>query len=787
MLKPTLNNIVNNRISKKSNKRGKRKYAKKLVKSLIFTGFNPNGARSKWTTIKKLVRDTQSAVITMQETKCSQVGQINLDGYYTYEHLRSKKEGGGVALSALKELQPAFISDGGDEVEALTVDIHVKNMTISVVSAYGPQESANVDTKKAFWQYLHEEAYKARIYGKGFIIQGDLNAWLGNTVLPGDLHTQNKNGKMFELFLNQNKLICVNTLPLTQGLITRSRKLLNEVKQSTIDFYVVCERVLPHVTCMKIDNGNNHILTNYFNVNSDGKPVNSDHFPLNMEVKLESSPIIRKKVEVLNFKDRMGQIVFNEITTNTTVFTDCVKNVHNMSYGAQKWISMVKSHCNKAFKKIRIRTGKIKPSAADKMITERNRLVRMERFNESKILDVKIAKMISEEGRIKAFMFKKYTDNSSSQCLSEMWKLKKKLFPKKAHTIPSAKKDYQGKIVSEPKELTKLMGEEYGKVRLRKRPVHPMNMEGKKIRKLVLKLKLMSAKLKKTEPFKMEDLDKVLKDLKSNKARDQEGIGRLIFKNTVIGSNLKKSLLDLLNNIKDTKSIPEFMKRAIVTTIPKKGSKLLLKNERGIFIVNTVRNILMRLIFNLKHETIDSHMSDSNVGGRQNKSGINHIWVINNIIHDQLTSVKKKPVVIQQYDYQQMFDSMDASEACGDIYNYGVNDDHLKIVHEANKEIVINVKTPQGLSQDYTLTNRIMQGDTWASALASAQVDSFGKEMLLEEPNFMFKFKEEVAIPILGQVDDIIGVAEAGYKTNQLNAYINVKTADKELQFGPEK
>ena len=103
---------------KKLNKRGKRKYAKKIVRSLLFTGFNPNGVRSKWTTIKKLIRDTKSAVITMQETKCSQVRQMNLDGYYTYQHLRSKKEGGGVALSALKELQPAFISDGGDGVEA---------------------------------------------------------------------------------------------------------------------------------------------------------------------------------------------------------------------------------------------------------------------------------------------------------------------------------------------------------------------------------------------------------------------------------------------------------------------------------------------------------------------------------------------------------------------------------------------------------------------------------------------------------------------------------------------
>ena len=285
----------------------------------------------------------------------------------------------------------------------------------------------------------------------------------------------------------------------------------------------------------------------------------------------------------------------------------------------------------------------------------------------------------------------------------------------------------------------------------------------------------------------MKDLDDVLKSLKSNKARDPEGIDRTIFKTEIIGSNLKESLLELFNKIKNKQEIPQFMRKATVTTIPKKGSKLLLKNERGIFIVNSIRNILMRLIFNLKNKMIDNNMSDSNVGGRKHKSGINQIWTINRIIHDQLSSVKRKPVVIQQYDFKQMFDGMDSGEACGDIFNYGVNDDHLKLLYEANKRVVINVKTPQGQSDDYVLTDRVMQGDTWASALASAQVDSFGKEMLIEEPSFMYKFQGEVSIPLLGQVDDLIGVAEAGFKSNQLNSYINVKTADKDLQFGVEK
>ena len=100
---------------------------------------------------------------------------------------------------------------------------------------------------------------------------------------------------------------------------------------------------------------------------------------------------------------------------------------------------------------------------------------------------------------------------------------------------------------------------------------------------------------------------------------------------------------------------------------------------------------------------------------------------------------------------------------------------------------MINVKTPYGPSKDYKLIKRTMQGDTWACALASAQVDSFGKEIIVEEHTFMYHYMGLVPCPLLGQVDDLIGVAEAGHKTKQLNAFVNVKTADKDLQFGPDK
>ena len=84
------------------------------------------------------------------------------------------------------------------------------------------------------------------------------------------------------------------------------------------------------------------------------------------------------------------------------------------------------------------------------------------------------------------------------------------------------------------------------------------------------------------------------------KARGPDELSRTIFRKSVIGTDLNESLLQMFNKLKDAGKVPDFMKKAIVTTIPKKGTKLKLENERGIFLVNTIRSILMRLIFNEK-------------------------------------------------------------------------------------------------------------------------------------------------------------------------------------------
>ena len=92
-------------------------------------------------------------------------------------------------------------------------------------------------------------------------------------------------------------------------------------------------------------------------------------------------------------------------------------------------------------------------------------------------------------------------------------------------------------------------------------------------------------------------------------------------------------LLLLANQIKEEIFIPKFMQYTNIVSIYKgKGEKINLNNDRGIFIVNIFRSIIMKMVYNDKYGLVDGNMSDSNVGARKNNSIRNHIFVLNGSI-----------------------------------------------------------------------------------------------------------------------------------------------------------
>lgn len=89
------------------------------------------------------------------------------------------------------KLSPVLTRSGGDQAEALTVNIKLQKMNILFCNAYGLQNSDTTIKKDSFWQFLDEEAKTAEMEGKGLLLQGDLNDWLVSQIIPKDPRPQN--------------------------------------------------------------------------------------------------------------------------------------------------------------------------------------------------------------------------------------------------------------------------------------------------------------------------------------------------------------------------------------------------------------------------------------------------------------------------------------------------------------------------------------------------------------------------------------------------------------------
>ena len=147
------------------------------------------------------------------------------------------------------------------------------------------------------------------------------------------------------------------------------------------------------------------------------------------------------------------------------------------------------------------------------------------------------------------------SDNSSST--QAMWKWKKKLFPKVKQTPPMGVKNMKGEVKTKGQDIKDIYQKEY-KHRLRSRPILPEIQDLEPLQDQLFQVRLKSSSKIISPPWKMSELDKVLSSLKPGKSRDPWGLSCEIFKKPVCGTDLKLSLLQLLNKTKETQQIPSF-------------------------------------------------------------------------------------------------------------------------------------------------------------------------------------------------------------------------------------
>jgi hypothetical protein len=298
-------------------------------------------------------------------------------------------------------------------------------------------------------------------------------------------------------------------------------------------------------------------------------------------------------------------------------------------------------------------------------------------------------------------------------------------------------------------------------------------------------LRLKLSKLCKTEDWSHSELLKVMKQLKVNKAADPVGLVSELFKPGVAGTDLINSVLTLCNMIKYECRVPKFVELRNITSIYKnKGSKQDLDNDRGIFSVTMLRTIVDKLVYNDYYDTIDGNMSDSNVGGRQNRSIRDNLFivygVINNAVHNKLN------VDLSLYDIAKCFDSQWHAETMNDLWDVGFRDDKFAVISEMNSKCNISVRTPVGLTERFELTDIEMQGTVLGPIKCSVQLDTLGRDCY-ERQEGLYWYNDCVAVPPLQMIDDLASFSLCSPDSIITNAIINGKIEAKKLEFGAKK
>ena len=502
-----------------------------------------------------------------------------------------------------------------------------------------------------------------------------------------------------------------------------------KIEEAVLDFLIVNEKMRPFLQKMLIDEERMFSLANVAQIKKNKRIIESDHNPIILDLNIQYSKRKPDRIEMFNLKNKACQEMFKFETDNNQEIIKVFSTDLAFEDQCTSWLKIFNSILYKCFKKVRI-VGSKKHEQKDinKDLFERVKLQKelhsgsIDEDTRNKIknriieVENKIEIEMGDENLSEIVKTLRYLGGNERQLgpngRKQLWKILKEKYPTKiTPAVPIGKKDRRGNVITNYEGLKQLYLETYTH-RLRNRPINPELHDLQQMKMKLFDLRLELSEFKKSKVWTIEDLEDVLKALKNDKARDPNGWLNEIFKTGVAGKNLKFSMLELFNKIKTENYIPEFMRKADVSTIYKgKGDKSDLSNDRGIFLITIFRNILMKLIYKDIYQEIDESMSDSQVGSRKGKNIRNHVWIINGIINDVLSKKNKESLDLQIFDYKQCFDSLWLEESLNDIYDGGLQDDKFQLLYNTNQIVNVAVKTPVGKTIREPIYKAIIQGD----------------------------------------------------------------------------
>ena len=634
----------------------------------------------------------------------------------------------------------------------LTVRIQYKVETIRAIVLHAPQETDSTDVRTEFFEELSVQVERCVDAGDRLIILGDFNARIHEEA--DQIQSSSPNGQLLQQLIVDNDLKVGNFSPQTSGLWTRiQRKKDGEVCKSVIDYVLFQKETMPFLEDMTVDEEKIQCPYRETNTRKKKKITFSDHCAIMLTLKVEFE---KRKMQGISFKawkfTEDGFTKYKELSE-----APMEVNWHpDSTQSYSLWTGKFEHLLSQCFTKKTVKPGDRSENQAKKNKSVRNILTAVAKKGkvQRKIVKKYLERVVELETRQDAV----YRTNRLKHTMSTLtenekfspngfWKMKKaadrNVSPDMVYTVMKE----NGVEVSGEKAINDAYKEEF-KYRLRTREPH-IGWEGHVAEFNSVVRAWIEGDTESSPPFTDEELDKAIKRLKKGKSAGIDDHPPELF--IYAGKGVRKSMLQILNQIKESREIPDqwnLMK--IVTIYKKKGCKKMLKYYRGIFLAVVMSKIFEALIkgkIEPNLEKIDLLQAGSKTG----RSGADNVFLFRGCIDHSVAN--KTPLYITAYDYEQAFDSLWVEKCILALKNLGVSKEMLQLIYKLNRKAKVVVKTPYGLTDMFETDPIVKQGTVLGSAMCSSLTGEYcGMNDGVKVGNMM--------LSSLLYVDDLIDLTE---------------------------
>ena len=258
-----------------------------------------------------------------------------------------------------------------------------------------------------------------------------------------------------------------------------------------------------------------------------------------------------------------------------------------------------------------------------------------------------------------------------------------------------------------------------------------------------------------TSEIKSEEVAKVLKKLKSNKAAEKDGIQPELLK--FGGEKMVELLTDLCNKVWREEKVPRDWAEGIIVKLPKKDDLANCSNWGGITLLSLPSKVLCCIMLERMKKNIDSVLREEQSGFRSGRSCNDAIFTLRRIIENIIEF--RGMLAINFVDFQKAFDSVNRDCMWAIVAKYGVPSKLINVMKSLYEESTCRLILDQGLSDPFNINTGVRQGCILSPFLFSLVID-YGLRMSSKSKDYGVTF-DDAKLFDLDFADDIALMAES--------------------------